>query len=227
MQRVQHRVRRRQVGPPGASASRRNRRCAGGSSTPHSRRAEPPACRHRAHGDREARRAAATPAGGGTGARQAAGRSARRGRWPRRLCRLIRCRAPACRAPRWRRAGNRRRSARATRDRSVSAGCWRRARTKLATCSAAEAKRRPPAGKAVDGASWDLRRGAADARQQAGRARGRGLEKRSAQSRTPTQRGRRSALCRWLRGQDLNLRPLGYEPNELPDCSTSRLSLQL
>ena len=28
--------------------------------------------------------------------------------------------------------------------------------------------------------------------------------------------------CTWLRGLDLNQRPLGYEPNELPDCSTSR-----
>ena len=30
----------------------------------------------------------------------------------------------------------------------------------------------------------------------------------------------------WLRGRDLNPRPLGYEPNELPDCSTPRQLLQ-
>src|SRR4029078_4540823 len=27
---------------------------------------------------------------------------------------------------------------------------------------------------------------------------------------------------KWLRGEDLTLRPLGYEPNELPGCSTPR-----
>src|ERR1700748_638176 len=27
----------------------------------------------------------------------------------------------------------------------------------------------------------------------------------------------------WLRGLDLNQGPLGYEPNELPDCSTPQL----
>ena len=50
--------------------------------------------------------------------------------------------------------------------------------------------------------------------------------------RTPDPRVANAVLCQlsytpeeeWLRGRDLNPRPLGYEPNELPDCSTPRQS---
>ena len=31
---------------------------------------------------------------------------------------------------------------------------------------------------------------------------------------------RKRGVSDWLRGLDLNQRPLGYEPNELPGCST-------
>ena len=30
------------------------------------------------------------------------------------------------------------------------------------------------------------------------------------------------AAYKWWRGGDLNFRPSGYEPDELPDCSTPR-----
>ena len=33
--------------------------------------------------------------------------------------------------------------------------------------------------------------------------------------------------AKWLRGLDLNQRPLGYEPNELPGCSTPQLQFTL
>ena len=56
--------------------------------------------------------------------------------------------------------------------------------------------------------------------------------------RTPDLRLAKPALCQtelrphkrqrnWLRGRDLNPRPLGYEPNELPDCSTPRHTINL
>ena len=34
----------------------------------------------------------------------------------------------------------------------------------------------------------------------------------------------RNLMILWLRGLDLNQRPLGYEPNELPGCSTPHLN---
>src|SRR3954462_4542542 len=41
---------------------------------------------------------------------------------------------------------------------------------------------------------------------------------------TATCEGGRKLVSELVAGQDLNLRPLGYEPNELPDCSQRRSS---
>ena len=46
----------------------------------------------------------------------------------------------------------------------------------------------------------------------------RGILRRAAKSR-PTRAGSDLRISEW-RGEDLNLRPSGYEPDELPDCST-------
>ena len=42
---------------------------------------------------------------------------------------------------------------------------------------------------------------------------------------TTKKRSEKSQNAWWLRGPDLNQRPSGYEPDELPDCSTPRYLL--